>query len=336
MLISKLVVIFSFGNLFEELEYEKENLQLSSFGLSFNTLEQVFLKVGEMAESQEDHVDSGTIISNACTLFERIEVEGPKVGQYFNQMIAVIKRYVFSAYQNKIRTCLPLILALSLFSIVLFAQIRSDQIIEKDLSLNALEPVTIPIQLTSEKPSIADFHYIAGKLPGCIILSISEQSNLTKEIIRHSYDSPGLGIGAHIATNGSVFVYFNGAAYHGAALALSFLSNAILQEKLDSIKTSIEVYTPDTSTFDDELPVTSIFVNLLTIICFSFLTSVFVMPLVEDRESRFKHQLLLTKMNKLRYWIAITIWNAFIYFIFCSVLALIILLSGSIQACMKV
>lgn len=46
--------------MFEELEVRKENLQISSFGLSFNTLEQVFLKVGEIAEAQGDHVDGQT------------------------------------------------------------------------------------------------------------------------------------------------------------------------------------------------------------------------------------------------------------------------------------
>ena len=42
-----------FADLFEELENSKENLYIKSFGLSFNTLEQVFLKVGELAENQD-------------------------------------------------------------------------------------------------------------------------------------------------------------------------------------------------------------------------------------------------------------------------------------------
>uniref|UniRef100_A0AC34Q995 ABC transporter domain-containing protein n=1 Tax=Panagrolaimus sp. JU765 TaxID=591449 RepID=A0AC34Q995_9BILA len=329
-----------FGNLFEELEFEKENLQLSSFGLSFNTLEQVFLKVGEIAESQEDHVDSGAIINNACRLFDKTEEGQPEILEYFTQIATVINRYVFNAYQNKIRTCLPLILALSLFSVVAFSHSATVQKLERDLSLTSMEPVTIPIQLTAERPSIADFNYIAGKLPGCVVLSLPEQSNYSKEIIRHYYDLPALGIGAYIAKNNSVFLYFNGAAYHAPALALSFLSNAILQDKLDSIRTSIEVFSTDSmfGSIDDKqapMSVASVFINMLTILCFSFLTSGFVMPLVEDRESRFKHQFLLTKLNKLRYWIAVTLWNAFIYIFFCFFLAVILFLSGSMQDCMR-
>ncbi|KAE9555651.1 hypothetical protein FO519_001122 [Halicephalobus sp. NKZ332] len=323
-----------FGNLFEELENEKVNLNLSSFGLSFNTLEQVFLKAGEIAENQEDQVDGKEVINSACTLFggERNERSGPVL--YLRHIGAILLRYFINAYRNKIRTFLPLGLAVILFSIATFGNMHSNKDQVKDLSLNALEPVTVPIQLTQEEPIVADFPYIAGKLPGSVILNIPAPSNLTDTLIKHSYDSPALGIGAYVAKNGSTFAYFNGAAYHGPALALSFVTNAILQEKVDSIKTSIEIYTVEASEFGSDMPVNDILVNILTILCFSFLTSVFVMPLVEDRESRFKHQLLLTKMNKFIYWLSIMIWNAVIYLIFCLILSVILLISGSMQECM--
>lgn len=326
---------FSFKDLFTELEHEKDKLNLSSFGLSFNTLEQVFLKVGELVGSQKDEIDGKKAITEACTLFGREELNPNPFVLILMQIVAVFYRYCVNAYRNKLRTFLPLILATVLFAIAEFGHIHSNKEQVKDLSLNALEPVTIPIQLNQEGEFVADFPYIAGKLPGCVVLNVHPSVDLKKEVLKHSYDSPALGIGAHVASNGTVYVYFNGASYHGSALALSFATNSILQEKADSIKSSIEVYSTEASDLGNEAPVNDILVNILTLLCFSFLTSVFVMPLVEDRESRFKHQLLLTKMGKYTYWFAVILWNAVIYIIFCCILRLILFISGSMQQCME-
>lgn len=321
-------------DLFKELENERTNLNLSSFGLSYNTLEQVFLKVGEMAETQDDVVDSTGVIDRACQLFGTTEDEMSKrCGLIVKQVFALINRYMINAYRNKIRTILPFALAVILFLIVALVQIRSGRNQVIDFSLVNLEPVTIPIQFTYPGQFIADFPYIAGKLTDSVVLNIPSQSDLRETLIAHSYDSPALGIGAFVAPNGSVFAYFNGAAYHGPALVLNFVANSILQETVDSIKTSIEVYTAEH--VDTEVtPITTIFTNILNILCFSFLTSMFVMPLVEDRESRFKHQLLLTKLNKFLYWFSVTLWNASIYLVFCLILAAILFLTGNMQACM--
>jgi len=323
-----------FGNLFEELENEKSNLNLSSFGLSFNTLEQVFLKAGELAENSKDQIDGKQAIKEACELFGG--EQSSSVGYLFSllHVAAVINRYVLNAFRNKMRTFLPFGLACALFSITIFSSGNSKKNQVKDLSLNALEPVTIPIQLNQGKSIVADFPYIAGKLPGSVVLSIPRESDLKSTLLKHSYDSPALGIGAHVAENGTAYVYFNGAAYHGPALALSFATNAILQEKIDSIKSAIEVYATDFSDLGNDAPVTDIFINLLTILSFSFLTSSFVMPLVEDRESRFKHQLLLTTLNKLTYWLSVTIWNLLCYILFCFILSLFMIFSLTASQCM--
>jgi len=323
-----------FGNLFEELENEKSNLNLSSFGLSFNTLEQVFLKAGELAESPEDQVDGKQAIKEACELFGEEQNSYRRCPSYLIHIAAVMHRYVLNAFRNKMRTFLPFGLACALFSITILNSGQSKKNQVKDLSLNALEPVTIPIQLNQEEPIIADFPYITGKLLGSVILNIPQQSDLKSTLLKHSYDSPALGIGAHVTENGTAYIYFNGAAYHGPALALSFATNAILQEKIDSIKSAIEVYTAELSDLGNDTPVSDIFVNLLTILSFSFLTSSFVMPLVEDRESRFKHQLLLTMLNKFTYWLSVTMWNLLCYVIFCIIIATFVIISETASECM--
>lgn len=58
---------FSFGNLFTELEDRKHELHIKNFGLSFNTMEQVFLKVSDsdIARENERTAASGEVDSNS-------------------------------------------------------------------------------------------------------------------------------------------------------------------------------------------------------------------------------------------------------------------------------
>lgn len=52
----------SFPTLFDKLEAEKETLGIQSFGISVTTMEEVFMKVGENADS-EKYVDISVVLS---------------------------------------------------------------------------------------------------------------------------------------------------------------------------------------------------------------------------------------------------------------------------------
>jgi hypothetical protein len=63
------IQLFSFANLFEELESREKELGISSFGISFNTLEQVFLRVGELVDNSDDQLASDRVCQNTASLF---------------------------------------------------------------------------------------------------------------------------------------------------------------------------------------------------------------------------------------------------------------------------
>jgi len=53
-----------------------------------------------------------------------------------------------------------------------------------------------------------------------------------------------------------------------------------------------------------------------------------LVPLVEERSIKFKHQLMLTKLHVVTYWISVFIWNAIFYTFYCSFLLLFFLYFG--------
>lgn len=105
-----------FSDLFEELESRKAELQIGSFGLSFNTLEQVFLRVGEIADPDEEHEDNGNIQKDAADLFNTEERQYSKAIMYFKQIGALERRHWLNLVRNKWRTIVPVTISLLLFA----------------------------------------------------------------------------------------------------------------------------------------------------------------------------------------------------------------------------
>lgn len=89
--------------------------------------------------------------------------------------------------------------------------------------------------------------------------------------------------------NFQVLALFNGASFHGPPSALLLITNAMINETPDAIQLGIEIY--DISpVISSESPESNLIVAIIVILAFSLLTSTFLMPLVEENQSRFKHQ----------------------------------------------
>uniref|UniRef100_A0A7E4WBQ9 ABC transporter domain-containing protein n=1 Tax=Panagrellus redivivus TaxID=6233 RepID=A0A7E4WBQ9_PANRE len=303
----------AFVHLFEELEFRKGELDLSTFGLSLSTMEQVFLRVGEMAEPSDDQDNYEDVAARASALFGHCGYEAKPWTVFLNQTFAILCRYFLNAWRHKQRTLFPFILLA--LALIIVGHSTSNPVIKQTRSFNLLkqEAFTIPMQL-SPNETIANFSDFAGKVPHSKHISFAQNANFSKEILNHGYDYPALGIGVQ-AVNKTFIMFFNGAAYHGPPLALNFLSNTLLNESVNSINVEIKVYSPvdkgrgTGNTYNTPY--------ILTMVCFSFLTSLYVIPLADDRVSCFKHQLLLTKLKKVTYWLAVTIFYLIFYVLFC-------------------
>uniref|UniRef100_A0A915E7R5 ABC transporter domain-containing protein n=1 Tax=Ditylenchus dipsaci TaxID=166011 RepID=A0A915E7R5_9BILA len=307
-----------FANLFDELENRQAEIYIRSFGLSFNTLEQVFLKVGEASAEQnnEDQVDSSRVLQFAADLFRP----------------ALLSRQLLNARRNQIRTFLPIVLSLMFFLIFGMSAkyLRGAKKTERDLSLSIM----------SEQHPVS-IHYFFKQLTNTTkdrLLAIPSDTELHAALLKNAYASPPLGIGAAVFDyNQSVYALFNGGAFHSPPSTLLLISNAVLQKGIDAIQLSLQTYgdTIEEDLINALLDMTStVLVALVVILAFASMTSTFVMPLVEDRQRRFKHQMTLTKMHICTYWVAVLMWNLLLYAVFCILLALILMTFGWVENCL--
>uniref|UniRef100_A0A1I7SQX2 ABC transporter domain-containing protein n=1 Tax=Bursaphelenchus xylophilus TaxID=6326 RepID=A0A1I7SQX2_BURXY len=331
-----------FANLFEELESRKKELQIGDFGLSFNTLEQIFLRVGEIADPQEQHQeDNEGIEKDAAELFSTESTQCGDQVLCLKQIATLFHRHFLNLQRNKWRTIGPILVSLILFG--LYAGFHSyDNTIKnesKDLSLASLDPLSIPVITSQSSTTSLNIPFLVGKLPQMRLLSLSPLGNMTAELIRRAYEDPPLGIGANVMANNTIMALFNGAFLHGPPTAINLVTNSMLKKGPQAIQLSIEIYDVPTHDFESaEIAKQGTDVNLvvaiIAILAFSSLTSTFVMEIVEDNVSRFKNQLLLTKMNIWTYWISLILWHLLIYLVFCLLLTIVFVAFGWMQGVM--
>lgn len=209
------------------------------------------------------------------------------------------------------------------------------------MSLVSQEPLSVPLIISEKAPTLTNLPFVIQKIPGAKLLSMSALSDMNEDLTKKWYDTPPLGYGANIMGNNTILALFNGASYHTVPMAVQLITNTMLKAAPDSIRLSIEIYDVPKTEFgeDDHIPLqqsadSNLVVAIIVILAFSSLSSTFVMPLVEDNVSRFKNQLLLTKMRIQTYWMSLIIWHFILYTIFCSILTAIFLIFGWMEGCL--
>ncbi|CEF67910.1 ATP-binding cassette sub-family A member 2 [Strongyloides ratti] len=312
-----------FSQLFKNLEKNEKNLQIKSFGLSLNTLEQVFLKVGELADGGEDETDSAFKYAKLIsTENDDDRVSGIKL--IYNQMIALFRKQIYYYKRNLfsfLMKQLPFILFFigTEMSLVFIKDFYFfEKTIKSDVSL--LGPIKIPLQdVPFMNSSIMESYYnYLEPYKTFQIKKLPSSENITSYIIKESLIEPPFGIGAKMnSLRNSMLLLFNGNAYHSIFYVVNVFFNVIANIKKDFIKTSLVIFDVERSnistddTFDQ---------GYRTMVLIGFLFSThnnalcsYIEILVDERISRFKHQQLLTKLNVITYWISFLIFNFITY-----------------------
>uniref|UniRef100_A0A0K0EFG7 ABC transporter domain-containing protein n=1 Tax=Strongyloides stercoralis TaxID=6248 RepID=A0A0K0EFG7_STRER len=312
-----------FSELFKGLEENKENLQIKSFGLSLNTLEQVFLKVGELADGGEDETDSAVKYARLISSENDYNrVFGIKL--FYNQIIALIRKQLYYYRRNlftNLMRYLPIILIF--IGVELFLTFFRDLIVfEKTINSNVglLGPIKVPLQdvKSMNSPIIENYYNYLKSYKKFKINILPPYKNMTNYIIKESLIEPPFGIGAKMdGVSNSMLLLFNGNAYHSIFYAIHVFFNVMANVKQDFIKTNVVVYDVERSTsgMDDSFDLAR---KMMVLIGFLFISlnntlCSFIDILVDERISKFKHQQLLTKLNIVTYWLSFFIFNFITY-----------------------
>uniref|UniRef100_A0A183C178 ABC transporter domain-containing protein n=1 Tax=Globodera pallida TaxID=36090 RepID=A0A183C178_GLOPA len=283
----------NYANLFEELEQMKGDQQpIKSFGLSLNTLEQVFLRVNDLADTvvYADGTDSmDGPMKLADDLFGLRQQQFLKsfldlILLWIKQIAAILCRQLLWALRNPFDSFGSFILLLLAFVIPItqLVNVKLSNYVERSLSpYEANQYFSIQFKFAESSQYQNNFKQLATKIP-----------------YRTTDENYPLVIGASEHNNHSkiqLVAHFSGVARHSAPMALSFVTNALLGKDF-VICPKIAIYDIADKNHEENSLRVSNFIAVISMACtFSCMPCFLLKSLVDDRSSCFKHQLLLTR-----------------------------------------
>uniref|UniRef100_A0A914BW66 ABC transporter domain-containing protein n=1 Tax=Acrobeloides nanus TaxID=290746 RepID=A0A914BW66_9BILA len=303
-----------FAELFEELENNKHELAIHSFGLSANTLEQVFLRVGEIADPQPENGNHDHIATYLCN---EQQVRKSGINLLLWQILALFKRYYLYHLRHWLRILIPFIV-IGICLGLLYATNNAfgnntssdyNQEKQKYFSLNNpnLPKFTLPIKTNGFINDSENCANYANQIPHAHLLHFSDKEDLLK----HAFDLPPPGFG--LWYNGTTMVgLFQQEFKYGRIMSMNLISNILAgNNRIDSITVGIHINPKDQSInhdYDNEEENNdgpnsqgTLAAMLLTVGA-TLLMSTFIFPLITEKKTRFKHQLLLTRLHPIIYW----------------------------------
>ncbi|XP_074649372.1 phospholipid-transporting ATPase ABCA3-like isoform X2 [Tubulanus polymorphus] len=341
-----------FEALFTELEQNKDDLGISSYGASVTTMEEVFLRVGESSDGnlkgklQHDSANStsGSLgnepalnRSNALE-FDRSMEYNTGFALYAQQFYAMFYKRVLHTWRNRIVTMTQLAIPL-VFTILVLAIVKTLPKIGDSppmmLDLERYPKVHATISDLVNTSLVNSLHKSYGrqfKLQSNV--HIRSVKNLTDYLVKQGleslyvYSSEYL-IGATFSSNnGSTLAVggFQDQAYHTPGITLNLVDNALLHHLTNLNYTIHTTNHPLPRTTEDKIndsfAESMIGFSIAIFLCFgmSFLASSFVLFLVKERSSKVKHSQFVSGVNTFMFWLSTFSWDIINYIIPCLLL----------------
>ncbi|CAJ0562912.1 unnamed protein product, partial [Mesorhabditis spiculigera] len=308
---------------------------LVDFGMSLNTLEQVFLKVGEIGEGKKEEADRGT--ATAWASAARLDVL-PMLLAHF---LAMLKKRVLYNLKNipqfVVQIVIPIVLFLCINYVCNRVTTEVDSIV---VGPSTIQPGRCVLQVFSGSQTSAQrLRKLLSN--GCGLLELSARKNFAIEVVQATQDLPRLAVGIQlhdkVQSNVHIQAWYNPNGYHTTPLMINIADTFRLQERTDldtaRITTGFHVFPLDAEL---EEIMTGFFKKLrkfvlipLLLLAFSILTSGFIVLLVEERTSNFQHQQLLTKLHPVTFWGASIVYDLLLCLLVCAA-GILILYMGDV------
>ncbi|KAH7669975.1 ATP-binding cassette sub-family A member 3-like protein, partial [Aphelenchoides avenae] len=206
----------NFAHLFDNTETHKQALGIESFGLSANTLEQVFIRVGELAEGAADEKGSERVRGIADELCNSTEQKSSGAVFRLEQFLVLLQRYFLYAWRHKIRTLIPFVVVILTFIPFMANAYKKspfdvgDSAYDIRINVNQLGETVLPVVSngndTWELRSMAQ--EVATNATHKLVVKKYGDSDATKEFKDGYLHAPPLGVGMGVDGE-QLTAYFN-------------------------------------------------------------------------------------------------------------------------------
>lgn len=342
-----------FDNMPNTLKSQLATLEMRSFGLSLNTLEQVFITIGDkvdkaIASRQNSRIShnsrnasepslkpagydtqSSTKSADSYQKLMDSQARGPEksgVAKMVAQFISIMrKKFLYSRRnwaQLFTQVLIPIILLGLVGSLTTLKSNNTDQFSVRSLTPSGIEPSKVVWRFENGTipEEAANFEKILRKSGGFEVLNYNTKNplpNITKSLIG---EMPPATIGMTMNSD-NLEALFNMRYYHVLPTLISMINRARLTGTVDAeISSGVFLYSKSTSN-SNLLPSQLIDVLLapMLILIFAMVTSTFVMFLIEERTCQFAHQQFLTGISPITFYSASLIYDGILYSLICLI-----------------
>lgn len=335
-----------FPDLFDVLEREKQNLGISSIGVSITTLEEVFLRVGKEAEDETD----GQAFSESSV--EYMKLTGSSEALTFKKKVGVtlmvqqfsallMKRILFT-YRKWLAFALQALIpiGMALLTILLSASTGSSS--EPPRTMNLSDYGTTEV-LYSTNPDLLSWSNKYSEIVKSTGSNIQDVADVSAALLQagetaiKNYRNNYIIAAEFNSSGGKIFNgMFSSIGVHSAPISLNVLTNAILKTK-SSEKSIVTINHPlhlrETSIGDGFVNQVGIMILWMTLMPFGllFLTGSFLSFPLMERVSKAKQLQLMTGASPLSYWFTCFLWDLFAYLVIAFIMMLIVLIADPLD-----
>ncbi|KAJ6646771.1 Phospholipid-transporting ATPase ABCA3 [Pseudolycoriella hygida] len=325
-----------FHQMFADLEQNEKVLNLSGYGVSLTTMEEIFLKFGKdpshLLESKSEESRPSTCISEVISIAENHFNDTALVNDrdlLLNQAMAMFKKR-WLAFLRSWKVFIVnnfvgfIFLSLTIFQKSFITE-SAHGLPPLDISLNAYEKPIILVQGNTNSTSMAEImeqyqqnvwsHFQKTKVEATDKDVDSFLLNSAKEsIITYTYQY----LAATSAfTNGTILAWFNNQFYHTASLALNLVHNAIVRafinpsHSINVVNAPFDFRIESNSTQIDSLDVSIFSVAFMFAVGISMpmISASYIMFYIEEKNCRAKFLQYVSGVNLFVFWIASILWD---------------------------
>ncbi|VDN02264.1 unnamed protein product [Thelazia callipaeda] len=324
----------SFCDLFARLEKVAQRYGINSFGLSLNTLEQVFLKVGELKE----------MVSTNAIEMENITEDQASVlcSHSFTQTGFMLWLQQISALVNKRFICyrrqwprliwqifLPTVLLLFVILYMRQSPAREDKRNEIVLNAGRISPSIVLIKSEEPRlPFVQNLLQIIENMKDHSYKFVPPKENLMQylAVIPKIPPPVSVAVSSRLTSNRIIVnAFFNAKARYGPVIATTLVNNARLGYHADSIQISLHSY-GNVSSVNPFLSLNSqmFLIAPVLIISFAFVSCGFVTYIVDDFSTNFLHQQLRARLSAFTYWMSVVVSDLLLYTFICIIFSIIL------------
>ncbi|KAM6155211.1 phospholipid-transporting ATPase ABCA3-like [Rhynchocyon petersi] len=338
-----------FGDLFNDIEKNQEELGICSFGASVTTMEEVFLKVNKLADLQMDNqtiqfpslnvqsvrknkrksTDIPRNFESTSTIWNKLATIQFNTGfrlycQQFHSML--IKRALFCWHNWKLMLLQILVIVFVTTYLLKAMDLRDKEVFPREMDLSQYGRTIVPY-------SVSGNSYLALNIIKNLEIFLKSknqelrkvQGNVANYILENKecHNFCIIALSVKVEQEKTVLtILFNNEAYHSAATSLAVLDN-ILFMSLSGPRASITVTNKPQprSLYDTNVAATN---GLQIAQCLSFgmafAASSFCLQTVTEIITKAKHIQFLSGVCILTYWLSALLWDLICFSIPCCFL----------------